>query len=235
MNQDEMKKAAAEAAIEYVENGMVVGIGTGSTANHFIDLLANIKGKIDGTVASSEASAERLRGHGIPVMELNDVGNLSLYVDGADESNKYLHLIKGGGGALTREKIVALASQREIIVIDESKLSGQLGSHHRVPVEVLPFGWVTQKAYIASLGAGVSRRENPDGSPFETDQGQWILDCDFGPLGDPQGLAANLESRSGIVEHGLFLGLATDVIVAGPGGIRHLRRDQTGSLNGRNG
>jgi ribose 5-phosphate isomerase A len=107
MSPDDLKKQAAEAALEYVESGMIVGIGTGSTANHFIDLLAKVKSKIDGTVASSEASAERLRSHGIPVMDLNSAGQLSIYVDGADESTKALHLIKGGGGALTREKIVA--------------------------------------------------------------------------------------------------------------------------------
>ena len=236
---DEDKRAAGEAAVAFIQPGMVVGLGSGSTASYALRHIAEklASGELSDilgipTSLAIEAEARRL---GIPLTTLNDHPSIDVTIDGADEVDPNLDLIKGGGGALTREKIVALASQREIIVIDESKLSGQLGSHHRVPVEVLPFGWVTQKAYIASLGAGVSRRENPDGSPFETDQGQWILDCDFGPLGDPQGLAANLESRSGIVEHGLFLGLATDVIVAGPGGIRHLRRDQTGSLNGRNG
>ena len=128
MNQDEMKRAAAEAALEYVEPGMIVGIGTGSTANHFIDLLAGMKGRIDGTVASSEASAERLKGHGIRVMDLNSAGQLPLYVDGTDESNRHLHLIKGGGGALTREKIVAAASDKFVCIADGSKLVDVLGA-----------------------------------------------------------------------------------------------------------
>ena len=144
MNQDEMKKAAAQAAIEYVEPGMIVGIGTGSTANHFIDLLAGIKGKVEATVASSEASAERLRGHGIRVLDLNEAGELSLYVDGADESNKYLHLIKGGGGALTREKIVAAASKKFVCIADESKLVDVMGEFP-LPVEVIPMA----RSYVA--------------------------------------------------------------------------------------
>ena len=144
MTADDMKKAAAAAAIEYVEPGMIVGIGTGSTANHFIDLLADIKGKIDGTVASSEASAERLRGHGIVVMDLNQVGDLSLYVDGADESNHQLHLIKGGGGALTREKIVAGASEKFVCIADDSKLVNILGKFP-LPVEVIPMA----QSYVA--------------------------------------------------------------------------------------
>ena len=127
MTQDEMKMAVAEAALEYVEVGTVIGVGTGSTANHFIDCLAAIKHKIEGTVASSVASAERLKSHGIPVLDLNSAGELSVYIDGADESNHYLHLIKGGGGALTREKIVAGASRKFVCIADESKLVDVLG------------------------------------------------------------------------------------------------------------
>ncbi len=131
MNQDQMKRAAAEVALEYVEQGSVIGIGTGSTANHFIDLLAGIRDRIDGTVASSVASAERLQGHGIRVMDLNEAGELTLYVDGADESNRALQLIKGGGGALTREKIVAGASEKFVCIADESKLVEVLGQFYR--------------------------------------------------------------------------------------------------------
>ena len=137
MTQDEMKKAAAEAAIEYIESGSVVGVGTGSTANHFIEALARVKGKIDGAVASSEASAARLKGHGIAVLDLNSAGELPLYVDGADEATKHLHLIKGGGGALTREKIVAAASKKFICVADGSKLVDVLGTFP-LPLEVIP-------------------------------------------------------------------------------------------------
>ena len=144
MTQDEMKKAAAKAALEYVEAGSIIGIGTGSTANHFIDLLAGIKGKIEGTVASSNASAERLKKHGIPVLDLNAAGDLSLYVDGTDESTRHLHLIKGGGGALTREKIVAAASKKFVCIADESKLVDVLGKFP-LPVEVIPMA----RSYVA--------------------------------------------------------------------------------------
>ena len=137
MTQDEMKKMVAEAALEYVESGTIIGIGTGSTANHFIDCLAGIKHRIEGTVASSEASAARLKSHGIPVLDLNSAGELSVYVDGADESNHYLHLIKGGGGALTREKIVAAASRKFVCIADGSKLVHMLGAFP-LPVEVIP-------------------------------------------------------------------------------------------------
>ena len=137
MTQDEMKRAAAAAALEYVEEDTVIGIGTGSTANHFIDLLAEKRIPLKGTVASSVASAERLKSHGIPVFELNQTGSLSLYVDGADESNAQLHLIKGGGGALTREKIVAAASDKFVCIADESKLVDVLGAFP-LPVEVIP-------------------------------------------------------------------------------------------------
>ena len=137
MTQDEMKKMVAAAALEYVEPGTIIGIGTGSTANHFIDCLAGIKNKIDGTVASSNASAERLEAHGIPVLDLNSVSELSVYVDGADESNHYLQLIKGGGGALTREKIVAAASKKFVCIADETKLVDILG-RFPLPVEVIP-------------------------------------------------------------------------------------------------
>ncbi|MES9847876.1 MAG: ribose 5-phosphate isomerase A, partial [Candidatus Thiodiazotropha sp.] len=127
MNADDLKKQAAEAALEYVKGG-IIGVGTGSTVNHFIDYLAGVKGKIEGTVSSSEASSERLKGHGIPVLDLNAAGELDIYIDGADESDHYLNLIKGGGGALTREKIIAGASKKFICIADESKLVDVLGS-----------------------------------------------------------------------------------------------------------
>ncbi len=143
MNQDEMKRQAAEAALAYVEGG-IIGVGTGSTVNHFIDALAKVKGRIEGAVSSSQASTQRMKGHGIPVYDLNAVGDLSLYVDGADESNADLQLIKGGGGALTREKIVAAASQRFVCIADESKLVDVLG-RFPLPVEVIPMA----RSYVA--------------------------------------------------------------------------------------
>lgn len=216
MTQDEMKKAAAAAAIEYVESGMIVGIGTGSTANHFIDLLAEVKGKIDGTVASSEASADRLRGHGIPVMSLNEAGQLSLYVDGADESNKYLHLIKGGGGALTREKIVAAASEKFVCIADESKLVDVMGSFP-LPVEVIPMArsYVAREILSRTGGTPVLREG------FTTDNGNVILDIQDLDIMEPVKLENELNSIVGVVTNGLFAARPADVLILGtPTGAR---------------
>ncbi len=216
MTQDEMKKAAAAAAIEYVESGMIVGIGTGSTANHFIDLLADIKGKIDGTVASSEASADRLRGHGIPVMSLNEAGQLSLYVDGADESNKYLHLIKGGGGALTREKIVAAASEKFVCIADESKLVDVMGTFP-LPVEVIPMArsYVAREILSRTGGTPVLREG------FTTDNGNVILDIQDLEIIEPVKLENELNSIVGVVTNGLFAARPANVLILGtPDGAR---------------
>jgi ribose 5-phosphate isomerase A len=215
MNADEMKKAAAQAAIEYVESGMIVGIGTGSTANHFIDLLAEIKGKIDGTVASSEASAERLRGHGIPVMDLNEVGDLSLYVDGADESNEYLHLIKGGGGALTREKIVAGASEKFVCIADESKLVRVLGKFP-LPVEVIPMAQSFIARQLVKLGGQPQLREG-----FTTDNGNIILDVHNMEIMEPLKLEQQINMLPGVVTVGIFAHRPADVLIlGGPDGAR---------------
>ncbi len=209
MTQDEMKKAAAAAAIEYVESGMIVGIGTGSTANHFIDMLADIKGKIDGTVASSEASADRLRGHGIPVMDLNDTGGLSLYVDGADESNKYLHLIKGGGGALTREKIVAEASEKFVCIADDTKLVDVLGAFP-LPVEVIPMARSMVARKLVALGGSPVLREG-----FTTDNGNIILDVHNMEIMDPVKLETEINQIPGVVTNGLFAIRPADVLILG--------------------
>jgi ribose 5-phosphate isomerase A len=166
--QDELKKQVAKAAIEHVEEDSVIGVGTGSTANYFIDELAKIKHKIDGAVASSEASAERLKGHGIP--DLNSTGDLSVYVDGADESDRHLHLTKGGGGALTREKIVAAASHKFVCIADESKLVDVLGNFP-LPVEVIPMARSYVARQLVKLGGQPVYREN-----FVTDNGNVILD-----------------------------------------------------------
>ena len=214
---DEMKKAAAAAAIEYVEPGMIVGIGTGSTANHFIDLLAAIKGKIDGTVASSEASAERLRGHGIAVMDLNQVGDLSLYVDGADESNHQLHLIKGGGGALTREKIVANASEKFVCIADESKLVGILGKFP-LPVEVIPMAQSYVARQLVKLGGQPALREG-----FTTDNGNIILDVHNLEIMEPVKLEQQINMLAGVVTVGIFAHRPADVLIlGGPEGARTL-------------
>ena len=209
MNQDELKKQVAEAALEYVEPGMIVGIGTGSTANHFIDLLAGMKGKIDGTVASSVASADRLRGHGIQVMELNEVGQLPIYVDGADESNRHLHLIKGGGGALTREKIVAGASDKFVCIADESKLVDVLGKFP-LPVEVIPMARSLVAREMVKLGGEPVLREG-----FTTDNGNIILDVHGLEIMEPVKLEQSINNLAGVVTVGIFAIRPADVLLLG--------------------
>ncbi len=209
MTQDEMKKAVAEAALDYVESGSIVGVGTGSTANYFIDGLATIKGKIDGTVASSEASADRLRGHGIRVLELNEAGQLSLYVDGADESTKHLHLIKGGGGALTREKIVAASSDRFICIADESKLVDVLGAFP-LPVEVIPMARSYVAREIVILGGEPVLRDG-----FTTDNGNIILDVHNLKILNPVELEETLNHVTGVVTSGLFAKRGADILLLG--------------------
>jgi ribose 5-phosphate isomerase A len=209
MNQDQMKRAAAEAALEYVEQGGIIGIGTGSTANHFIDLLAGIKQRIDGTVASSVASAERLQSHGIRVMDLNEAGELALYVDGADESNHALHLIKGGGGALTREKIVAGASEKFVCIADETKLVDVLG-RFPLPVEVIPMARELVVRELVQLGGKPVLREG-----FTTDNGNIILDVHGMEITDAIALESRLNQVPGVVTNGLFALRPADVLILG--------------------
>ena len=225
-----LKQRAAEAAVEFVESGMVVGLGHGSTAVFAVRRIDQLlrEGQLQNIlgVACSGDVEQQARQLGIPLTTLDRHPIVDLTIDGADEVDPHLDLIKGGGGALLREKIVAQASRREIIVVDESKLSPALGTRWPVPVEVIPFGWPVQAAYLESLGARAILRQEGDGTPFKTDQGNLILDCHFGPIEDPTALAALLNERAGILEHGLFLGLATDVIVAGPRGVRRMERGE---------
>jgi ribose 5-phosphate isomerase A len=207
MTPDEKKKAVALAALEYVESGWVVGVGTGSTANHFIDGLARIKGKLDGAVASSNATAERLKKHGIAVLDLNATGDLPLYVDGADEATKHLHLIKGGGGALTREKIVAAASQKFVCIADDSKLVGVLGKFP-LPVEVIPMARSYVARQIVQLGGQPVLREN-----FKTDNGNIILDVHNLEILNPVDLEEKLDHIAGVVTNGLFARRPADVLL----------------------
>ncbi|KPK10953.1 MAG: ribose 5-phosphate isomerase [Acidithiobacillales bacterium SG8_45] len=209
MNQDELKKAVALAALDYVEAGSIVGVGTGSTANHFIDGLASIKGKIDATVASSEASAARLKGHGIRVLDLNEAGQLGLYVDGADESTKHLHLIKGGGGALTREKIVAAASDKFVCIADESKLVDVLGKFP-LPVEVIPMARSYVARELVKLGGEPVLRTG-----FTTDNGNVILDVHNMEILNPVELEDKLNAITGVVTNGLFARRPADVLLLG--------------------
>ncbi len=224
---DPFKQQAAERAVEFIESGMVVGLGVGSTAIFAVRRLAQLiqEGKLKdilGIPCSIQTGEEAAR-LGILLTTLDEHPVVDLTIDGADEIDPYFNLIKGGGGALLREKIVAQASQREIIVGDEGKLSPVLGTKWAVPVEVIPFGWRPQALYLESLGARVVLRQK-EGMTYHTDQGNVILDANFGPIPDPAELAARLADRAGIVEHGLFLGLATDLIVAGPAGVSHLTR-----------
>ena len=229
MDAAQLKKKAAWHAVEFVESGMVVGLGFGSTAAYAVQRIAQLleEGALWDIVGvpCARAVEEDARRLGIPLITLAEHPVIDVTIDGADEVDPNLNLIKGGGGALLREKIVAQASLREIIVVDESKLSPALGTLWPVPVEVVPFGWQAQARFLRSLGAIVTVRLISGGEPFETDQGNLILDCDWGPIPDPHGLAAAIKERAGIVEHGLFLDLATDVIIASPDGIRHLTRE----------
>lgn len=223
---DALKKIAAEEAATAVRSGMIVGLGHGSTAIHALRRIASRLHSGDlanvlGIPCSSEVEREALT-LGIPLTTLREHPVVDITIDGADEVDERLNLIKGGGGALLREKIVAQASRREIIVVDESKLSSLLGTHFQLPVEVVPFGEIPVAAYLRQLGCTPTTRTR-DGGNFVTDQGNIIIDCDFGPIKEPAKLATALDSRAGIVEHGLFIGLASEVIVASPDGIRHLR------------
>jgi ribose 5-phosphate isomerase A len=209
MTPEEKKKAVAEAALEYVESGMVVGVGTGSTANCFIDALARIKNKIDATVASSNASAERLKQHGIQVLDLNAVGDIPLYVDGADEANRHLHLVKGGGGALTREKIVAAAAKTFVCVADDSKLVDVLGTFP-LPVEVIPMARSLVARRIVELGGQPVWRQG-----FTTDNGNVILDVHNLQILNPVELEEKLDHLAGVVTNGLFARRPADVLLLG--------------------
>ncbi len=215
MTQDEMKRKAAEAAAEYVVTDAIVGVGTGSTVNHFIDVLADIKGKIEGAVSSSEASTQLMQERGIRVYDLNEVIDIPVYIDGADESDHYLNLIKGGGGALTREKIIAGASDKFVCIADESKLVDVMGTFP-LPVEVIPMA----RSYIArelvKLGGRPVWREN-----FVTDNGNVILDVHDLQITEPVKLENEINKMAGVVTVGLFCNRPADVLILGtPEGAR---------------
>ena len=215
MTQDDMKKAVAAAAIDYVVAGTVIGIGTGSTANYFIDELAKIKHKVDCAVASSVASAERLKKHGIVVEDLNAVDEISVYVDGADESNQHLHLIKGGGGALTREKIVAAVAKKFVCIADESKLVGVLGKFP-LPVEVIPMARSYVARELVKMGGNPVYRDG-----FVTDNGNQILDVHGLEIINPVELEQKLNNLVGVVTNGLFASRPADVLLLGtPAGVK---------------
>ena len=209
MTQDELKRAVARAAIAHVPVGCIVGVGTGSTANYFIDELAAIKHKIDGAVASSEASAQRLKKHGIDVLSLNDVADLPVYVDGADEITHHLAMIKGGGGALTREKIVAAVARKFICIADASKLVDVLGKFP-LPVEVIPMARSYVARELVALGGQPALRQG-----FTTDNGNVILDVHNLKILKPLELESTLNQITGVVTCGLFARRGADVLLLG--------------------
>ena len=215
MSQDDLKRAVAAAAIAYVPHDSIVGVGTGSTANFFIDELAKIKHQVRAAVASSEASAQRLQGHGIKVVSLNDAGTLPVYVDGADEITRQLHMIKGGGGALTREKIVAAASKKFICLCDASKLVNLLGKFP-LPIEVIPMARSFVARQLVALGGQPQLREG-----FVTDNGNIILDVHGLQILNPVELEVSLNNIAGVVTNGLFARRAADVLLLGtPDGVQ---------------
>tara|TARA_Y100001934_G_scaffold181334_1_gene214563 strand:+ start:487 stop:1158 length:672 start_codon:yes stop_codon:yes gene_type:complete len=222
VDQDALKRAVARAAADYIDPMLapstVVGVGTGSTANHFIDCLAEVKHKFDGAVSSSVVSEERMRGHGIPVYDLNSVDEIPVYVDGADETNHRLHLIKGGGGALTREKIVASVAHEFVCIADESKLVDTLGAYP-LPVEVIPMARGAVARTLVGLGGDPVWRDD-----FTTDNGNIILDVHGLSITDPVGLETAINNVTGVVTCGLFAARPADVLLLStPDGVDTLR------------
>ncbi len=214
MTQDELKKAAAIAALDYVEDGMIVGVGTGSTVNHFIDGLAGIKDRIAGAVSSSETSARRLEAHGIPILDLNDITDLPVYVDGADEIDGGFCMIKGGGGALTREKIVAAVARRFICICDASKKVACLG-RFPLPVEIIPMARAYVERELVRIGGRPELREG-----FVTDNGNLIVDVHGLMITSPHALETELNQIVGVVTNGLFARRGADVLLlATPAGV----------------
>lgn len=224
---DNLKKMSAEKAVEEIQSGMLIGLGVGSTAIHAVNKIAELIKSGDlkdiQAVACSSATYDHAYSLGISLTSLKENQLIDITIDGADEVDENLNLIKGGGGALLKEKIVAQATERLIIVVDDSKISINLGEKFSLPIEVLQFGWRSHIQFLTDLGSLPTRRLNADNDSFVTDQGNYILDCNFGPIEDPKALALELDKRAGIIEHGLFLGLASEVIVSSVSGIEILK------------
>ncbi|OHD71460.1 MAG: ribose 5-phosphate isomerase A [Spirochaetes bacterium RBG_16_49_21] len=230
-DREKLKREACLSAVEEIKHGMILGLGSGSTVRFALEEIGNriasgaLRG-IRGIPSSGETEKLSLK-YGIPLTSFDEQSTIDLDIDGADEVDPHLNLIKGGGGALLREKILAQASRRTVIVVDESKISRSLGEKRPVPVEIIPFSWKAEVAYLESLGSRAVLRQDGPGNPFVTDQGNYIIDCDFKEIRDPAGLARILSQRAAIMEHGLFIGLAAEVIVAGADGIRRMSRGGT--------
>lgn len=215
MDQSAKKLNVAKASLEYIRDGFVLGVGTGSTVNFLVDLLPDIRGKIESVISSSRETTERLEGHGFSVSTLNSVGDLDLYIDGADEATKHMHLIKGGGGALTREKVLAAAARKFICIIDESKLVGMLG-HFPLPIEVLPMAQAFVARQLVKMRGQPIWREN-----FVTDNGNHILDVHNLQISNPIEIEGRINQIPGVISVGIFANRAADVLlIADDDGVR---------------
>lgn len=226
-HEDQLKIAAVESALGQISSGMIVGLGSGTTAAFAVAALGRrvSEGLRIVGIPTSERTAAQARKLGIPLATLSDEPRIDITIDGADEvQHDNLDLIKGHGGALLREKIVAISSERLVIVIHQSKLVKHLGSNFPVPVEVVPFGWQTTARHLAELGMKPSLRENSDGETFRSDGGNYIIDCSFEPLASVEPLASRLDHVVGVVEHGFFIGLTSQVHVASASGVQVLNR-----------
>jgi len=232
MDQDsveKLKRLAAKCAVDMVQSGMVLGLGHGSTTRHAVDIIGERvqSGELRDIVGvpTSEYTTAQARAMGIPLATLAEQPVLDLAIDGADEVDPDLNLIKGLGGALLREKIVEIAARRFVVIVDESKLVERLGTRGPLPVEVTQFAWEAHAHWLESLGCRPEQRREADGAPFVTDNGNYIIHCTFPEgISDPVALGRTLNARPGILEHGLFLGMATEVVVAGAEGVRLLQR-----------
>ena len=224
----EFKTQAAKEAVTFLKSGMIVGLGTGSTATIAIKIISQLlqAEALDDIlgIPSSVKTARLAQELGIPLTSLEEHPEIDVTIDGADEVDPELNLIKGGGGALLKEKILAQASKEVIIVVDESKLSPKLGTKWALPVEVLPFAWKTEAFFLESLGAAAAIRKLSDETLYKTDQGNLIIDANFGEIQQPDALAQKLQEQAGIIEHGLFIGLASMVISSGKSGIQKLTK-----------
>jgi ribose 5-phosphate isomerase A len=226
--QDRLKKEAGISSVDLIRPGMVLGLGTGSTTRFaLIEIAARLKdGRLKDIlgIPSSKDTEKHARELGIPITSFDERQEIDLTIDGADEVDPDLNLIKGGGGALLREKVMAQSSRRNVMIVDESKLSPALGTHFPVPVEVIPFAWKPVAKFLMSLGAEPILRMKGDSTPYTTDQNNYIIDSKFGPISNLNDLALKLGQKAGIAEFGLFIGTASEVIVATSHGIRYQKR-----------
>ncbi|MCH7949462.1 MAG: ribose-5-phosphate isomerase RpiA [Candidatus Dadabacteria bacterium] len=226
-----LKREAAISAVDFVESAMVLGLGTGSTTLFALEELGKRlkEGRLKDIVGicSSKQTEKRAKDLGIPIITFDEKQELDLTIDGADEVDPQLNLIKGGGGALLREKVLAQSSKRNIMIVDESKLSPMLGTNSPVPIEVIPFAWMPVANFIKSLGGDPVLRKKDDEKPYTTDQNNYILDSNFGPISNLDELAQKFGQEAGIVEFGLFLGTASEIIVATSNGIRYQKRNDS--------